>query len=531
MLNQLAEVDDAVKNQLGREAKDQDAALKRKLDARRMKRERAIEKERNLKEDQIQKRINYALKNSTEFAITRNEMTLEAFDKIIGQMKLELTPEEIPAALENLIDDKHQKELSDWLLKLYEQKAIELKEEILTMMEEKVAKQQVLKKNFEDRKRGINAILSRTDDPAASKELQGRLRNLEGDMIRDVNKLETDFVSHETRKTREIQERNMDRETKALQEMSEMHMAEKRKIFDTYLPDSLMKDMYEQLAKKEQEDMELYKRELEEKKKQKLNEMKEDERKLQEELAEQQSKLNKLSLEEALIAKKELTQHRRIVSERREKQAVVSSQDVIEKIRADMEKGLEGLSGAYDEEYKRQLKMMEDRIASRKGAVEEALEQKKLEALKKAEQAELEQQRTNEKIREARKKKTQLLETITSNQKLILKGCYSRPLWTYNKNLHGKMTDKDMQQKLNNQANEVKEQVMSHLLKKVTDLEEKVTTDTTKPKQRTQSILQRLGAGRKAESDAMSNASGQDKVSNAKALLGSLLKKKGGAQF
>lgn len=59
----------------------------------------------------------------------------------MNQMKLELTPEEIPSALENLIDDKHQKELSDWLLKLYEQKAIELKEEILTLMEEKIAKQ------------------------------------------------------------------------------------------------------------------------------------------------------------------------------------------------------------------------------------------------------------------------------------------------------------------------------------------------------------------------------------------------------
>lgn len=86
-------------------------------------------------------------------------------------MKLELTPEEIPAAIENLVDDKHQKELSDWLLKLYEQKAIELKEEILTLMEEKIAKQQVLKQNFADRKRGIDAILSKTSDPAAIKEL------------------------------------------------------------------------------------------------------------------------------------------------------------------------------------------------------------------------------------------------------------------------------------------------------------------------------------------------------------------------
>jgi hypothetical protein len=93
-----------------------------------------------MKENLLQDRIKYALENSTDFAVYRNDLTLEAFDKIITQMKLELTPEEIPAALENLIDDKHQKELSDWLLKLYEQKAIELKEEILTMMEEKIAK-------------------------------------------------------------------------------------------------------------------------------------------------------------------------------------------------------------------------------------------------------------------------------------------------------------------------------------------------------------------------------------------------------
>lgn len=118
--------------------------------------------------------------------------------------------------MDSLIDDKHQKELSDWLLKLYEQKAIELKEEILTLMEEKIAKQSVLKKNCEDRKKGIDAILSRTDDAAAKKELESRKDNLQNEMTRDVNKLETDFVAAETKKTREIQERSMDRETKAL---------------------------------------------------------------------------------------------------------------------------------------------------------------------------------------------------------------------------------------------------------------------------------------------------------------------------
>ena len=250
-----------------------------------MKREKAIEQERGLKQEHIQTRISYALENSTVFAETRNKLTLEAFNKIVEDMKMDLTTEEIPASLENLIDDKHQKELSDWLLKLYEQKAIELKEELLSMMEEKVAKQAILKKNFIDRKRGIDAILSRNDDPATTKELTKRKKTLEDEMVREINQLETNFVEAETRKTREIQERSMDRETKALQQMSDMHIEEKKIIFETYLPDSLMKDLYEELAVKERQDMELYKKELAAQKEIKLREMEEQERILAAELA------------------------------------------------------------------------------------------------------------------------------------------------------------------------------------------------------------------------------------------------------
>jgi hypothetical protein len=148
------------------------------------------------------------------------------------------------------------------------------------MLEEKIAKQQVLRKNLEDRKRGLMAIIQRTDDPAQVRELQQRMKNIEAETTREINKLETEFVKAETRKTRDIQERSMDRETRALQEMSEMHMEEKRQIFESYLPDSLMKDIYAQLAQKEHEDMEIYKRELANLKEQKLKEMEEEEREL-----------------------------------------------------------------------------------------------------------------------------------------------------------------------------------------------------------------------------------------------------------
>lgn len=82
--------------------------------------------------------------------------------------------------------------------------------------------------------------------------------------------------------------------------------------------------------------------------------------------------------------------------------------------------------------------------------MQEALEQKKLDLLRKAEQAELEKQKAHDLIRTSRAKRAKLLETITSNQKIVLKGCYSRPLYTLNKKINASQNDKDIASALNN---------------------------------------------------------------------------------
>ena len=90
--------------------------------------------------------------------------------------------------------------------------------------------------------------------------------------------MEQEFTVAESKKTREIQSRCMDRETKALFDMSEMQFAEKKQIFETFLPDSLMKDLYEELGQREHDDLEQYRKELEQQKQQKLREMEEEDR-------------------------------------------------------------------------------------------------------------------------------------------------------------------------------------------------------------------------------------------------------------
>lgn len=134
-------------------------------------------------------------------------MTRQAFDEMFQQMKLELPPEEIPAAVERVIDDKHQKELEDLLLKLYEQKCVELKEEVLAMMEEKVAKQQVLRKTAQDRKQGIDAIISRTNEPTQVAKLEEQKTKIDAQLDKDLLEIENNFMRKEGLITREVQQR------------------------------------------------------------------------------------------------------------------------------------------------------------------------------------------------------------------------------------------------------------------------------------------------------------------------------------
>ncbi len=107
--------------------------------------------------------------------------------------------------------------------------------------------------------------------------------------------VEDEFRKREAKKVKEIQGRSMDREAVTLNKMSDLQFKEKREIFEIFLPDTLMKDIYEELGKKEHEDMEMYMRELEINKNAKLKQMDAEEEIVQAELDKKKSEVSKLS--------------------------------------------------------------------------------------------------------------------------------------------------------------------------------------------------------------------------------------------
>ena len=207
LMKKMEDLDATVRRQLENEQKSADAILQEKLAARRKKKNANLEKQRAMKSDQLQQRIARAIDNSEDYQDTKNQMTQDALDKIMKDMKMNLTPEEIPAALERIIDDKHQKELEDLLLKLYEQKAVELKEEMLNMMEEKIQKQQDVRKQADDKAKGLKALLAREVNPEKKADYQKKLDDVELEKEKNLTELDAEYLQLENKITREVQKR------------------------------------------------------------------------------------------------------------------------------------------------------------------------------------------------------------------------------------------------------------------------------------------------------------------------------------
>ena len=161
------------------------------------------------------------------------------------------------------------------LLKLYEQKAVELKEEILAMMEEKIAKKQMARKSADDRIKGIDVVISRTIDPKEIDRLQRLKKETDIDVNKELDDIENDFNKKEAKLTREVQGRTMEREAQALAQLTKHHQDEKKEIFEKYLPDELMRSFYNEFSKEENADLQKYLSVLEAEKEDKLREMEE----------------------------------------------------------------------------------------------------------------------------------------------------------------------------------------------------------------------------------------------------------------
>jgi hypothetical protein len=100
-----------------------------------------------------------------------------------------------------------------------------------------------LKQQAEDRKRGLDAIIGRSTDQKVVKEMVQKKAGIDGQLATDLEALEEEYRKKEGLATRDVQGKTMDREADQIGRIQEEQNAEKREIFERFLPEAMMEDV------------------------------------------------------------------------------------------------------------------------------------------------------------------------------------------------------------------------------------------------------------------------------------------------
>jgi hypothetical protein len=92
-----------------------------------------------------------------------------SFEEVLQDLINNTPEDELPAAVLKAIENKHQDELEDLLMKLYKQRAEELKAQVLALLEEKVQARGVADKDFQARKEALEAFIDGVTEAAGAR--------------------------------------------------------------------------------------------------------------------------------------------------------------------------------------------------------------------------------------------------------------------------------------------------------------------------------------------------------------------------
>jgi hypothetical protein len=156
------------------------------------------------------------------------------------------------------------------LLVLYEQKAEELSNLLLALVEEKANGMGAISRNFRQREEALDAIAKaiaqKNDgelDECSKKKIdedKAQLKRLEA---KELGELDRDLGLRKADRERELTTKALERENKAVQELQAVQLAERRRVVEEKLHGALVQGLLEELNDADAEDMRAFEKEQE----------------------------------------------------------------------------------------------------------------------------------------------------------------------------------------------------------------------------------------------------------------------------
>lgn len=210
--------------------------LKERRNKRKEEREELLKKQKEEEEQNVRDLQDQLKREADEIRDGKEDQTIE---EIVKVLKKELPQDEVPQALEKILDDRHMRELLDLLMKQYKEKSKALKDEILKLYEEKAAALKKLKNEFEPQKAMLKEAYEKGG--ISEKQLTEELDIIKEKEEQRKEDIEEEFKRKERSAEQDVKKRLIEKHTEEQIELEEKQQEERRKYFESLLPDSVLK--------------------------------------------------------------------------------------------------------------------------------------------------------------------------------------------------------------------------------------------------------------------------------------------------
>ena len=299
-----------IEKELQKMAEDGTQKLEQRLRDRRAKRRKEeedhlkqrmeeLDKEKEETEDQHKKNIDKVRENLEEKTI----------EEIVRGLQSAIAKEEVPSALEKILDDRQMKELMELLMRQYKEKAQAMKDALIKMLNDKIKEIDDLNKEISKSRKFLRDAYEKggiTED-----SFNEEMKKLKKRQTERLDEIDAKYNNLEMDAERDIRRRFIDKHTNEQIELEELHIREREKFFSKLLPESAMKRILEGLERNDENKLNDFINDKNEEKEARIRELDEMMANLRSEMDKHQKELDDLDEYERMLKEKELNAARR----------------------------------------------------------------------------------------------------------------------------------------------------------------------------------------------------------------------------
>lgn len=382
----------------------------------------------------------------------RDDLEERTVAEIVKGLQSAIPKEEVPSALEKILDDRQMRELMELLIKQYEEKAQAMKDAVIDIIKQKADEIDALNKEVSESKGFIREAYEKGG--ITEEIMNDELKKIKARYEEKLNAINSKYDDLELEAQQKIIRDFAEKHTNEQIALEEKHMRERERFFSKLLPESAMKRILSGMMSVEEEKLNDFIKYKYEERDARLREIEEKMSKFRLEMSDTQKELNDLDEYQRKLREKELQaqrkfdiqQQRMLEQKRREQEAeltkVNSKEQREEMVKKHLEE-LKDLNRILGIERKRQIDIHQLMFEEKRNAIEkrrQELLQKRAEQEKQQQEKMEEEEKLKKEMTELEKKRQERYLKLMkdNNSQLVLydKPAYSTPIdWAYRRKL------------------------------------------------------------------------------------------------